>query len=148
MVGLLDIAPTMKEVHGVDVYGISSESLVILFRRFPSLAELSVGNGINAQELLKIGPEAVAAIIAAGCGSIGDEKAEKIASKFGVEMQMDLLTEIGGLTFPSGFGPFVARLASFSKSVQGEVTRVRDMKSPPQSKPLSETDFPPVTPGP
>jgi hypothetical protein len=147
MVGLLDIAPQCIQVHGVDIYGISAEGMANLFQRFPQLASLSMGKGIKVGDLVTFGPEIVAAIIAAGCGDIGNEKAEFVASKFGAEVQLDFLTTIGEMTFPSGFSPFVEKLELILETVSGEVSRVRDMKSPKVSKLSLPQDSPLATSG-
>ena len=47
-------------------------------------------------ELMEMGGDAVAAIIAAGCGYPGDEKAEAVASKLGIDAQADLLGAMYG----------------------------------------------------
>lgn len=147
MVGLLDIAPQSKQVHGVDVYGISAEGIARLFKRFPQLANLSMGKGIKVTDVIELGPTVVAAIIASGCGDGGNEKAELVASKFGAEKQLDFLAAIGEETFPSGFGPFVERLKSILENVSGELTKDPDTKLPKVSKHSLQEDSAPVSSG-
>ena len=57
----------------------SVKGLAHLLVRFPELRMLMTGGEIQAEQLMEIGGDAVAAIIAAGCGCPGDEAAEAIA---------------------------------------------------------------------
>lgn len=57
-----------------------------------------------------MGPEALAAFIAAGTGQPGNEEAEKVAADLPVSSQLDLIEQILKLTFPKGVGPFVKQL--------------------------------------
>jgi hypothetical protein len=59
-----------------------------------------------------MGGDAVAAIIAAGCGYPADDKAESVAAKLSLDAQADLLTVILRLTLPKGVGPFVEKLTA------------------------------------
>lgn len=140
MAGLKDIAPQSKECHGVTVFGISSEGIAYLIEKFPELAKLSTGASLKVSEIMNMAPNAIPAIIAAGCGNISDPDAEKVAAKFAMETQLDFLTDIGGLTFPSGLGPFVDRILALSKAVSGEVSKVRSMSLPAQLKGSSQAD--------
>lgn len=110
MVGLLDIAPQSEKVAGVDVTGVSIKGIISLIGRFPELKAMLSGQRVDAETMQKLAPDAVAAIIAAGCGSPGDPKAEDIAATMGLERQLDFIEAIIRMTMPGGFGPFVARL--------------------------------------
>lgn len=114
MVSLLDIAPQTVQVHvngsAVDVSGISAEGIVSLLQRFPELRKLISGKGIEIEDMVNLAPGIIAAVIAAGTGSIANAEAERIAANLAVEMQVEFLTKIGELTFPGGVGPFVERL--------------------------------------
>jgi hypothetical protein len=118
MVGLIDFAPCveMVQVQGTDVpvHGVSASGLALLLSRFPDLRKLMTGMEVDAAELLASGGEAVAAIIAAGCGYPGDEKAEAVAAKLSLDSQADFLTAILRLTLPKGIGPFVNKLTALS----------------------------------
>ncbi len=85
MVGLLDIAETVGSVtvngQKVSVEGISFAGVAKLLERFPILVNLLTQKTVTAADLLSSGPDAVAAMIAAGCGYPGDEKAEKKAAR-------------------------------------------------------------------
>jgi len=121
MPGLKDIAPsfTSVTVKGVPiaVSGISAEGIAYLFHRFPVVRELISGKALelSPEDLLRLGPDAVGALIATGCGDINDPDAEKAAKALPLEAQVDLLEAIIGETMPSGAGPFVERLSKMFK---------------------------------
>jgi hypothetical protein len=116
MVGLIDIAPSVEtiDVQGtsVAVHGISAKGLAHLLSRFPELRKLMSGHEVEIEQLMAMGGEAVAAIIAAGCGYPGDPAAENVAARLTLEAQVDLLSGILRLTLPGGFGPFVEKLTA------------------------------------
>jgi hypothetical protein len=114
MVGLIDIAPRAETVDVQDtpvaVHGVSAKGVAHLLGRFPELRKLMTGEAVEGSELMAMGGEAVAAIIAAGCGYPGDENAEAVAGKLAIDAQADLLSVIIRLTLPAGLGPFVEKL--------------------------------------
>jgi hypothetical protein len=116
MVGLIDIAPRTEtvDVQGVEVavHGISAKGLAYLLGRFPELRQLMTGQAVDIEQLMSVGGDAVAAIIAAGCGYPGDEKAEAVAATLALDAQADLLAAIVRLTLPAGLGPFVEKLTA------------------------------------
>ncbi|HZT26497.1 MAG TPA: hypothetical protein VFA57_12395 [Pseudolabrys sp.] len=142
MVSLLDIADQQKTVtirgKDVAVFGISAQDIVYLFRKFPELRLLMSGKqaDLTPETLLELAPGAVAAAIAAGTGSAGDEQAEAVAARLGLGEQLDLLAAIFELTFPQGVGPFVAKLDALGllKSAEGASGWAQDTKSPAPSK--------------
>ena len=142
MVSLLDIADQQKTVtirdKDVAVFGISAQDIVYLFGKFPELRLLMSGKqaDLTPETLLKLAPGAVAAAIAAGTGSAGDEQAEAVAARLGLGEQLDLLAAIFELTFPQGVGPFVAKLDALGllKSADGASGWAQDTKSPEPSK--------------
>ena len=77
MVGLIDIAPSVETVDvqgtSVAVHGVSAKGVAHLLGRFPELRKLMTGQEVEAEQLMAMGGDAVAAIIAAGCGYPGDE---------------------------------------------------------------------------
>ena len=87
MVGLIDISPRTETVDvqgaSVAVHGVSAKGVANLLGRFPELRMLMTGQSVDADRLMAIGGDAVAAIIAAGCGYPGDEKAEAVAGALG-----------------------------------------------------------------
>ncbi len=114
MVGLLDIVPakTLVNIQGtpVEVTGVSVKGVASLLARFPELRSLLSGQEIGADKLMHIGGDIVAAIIAAGTGYPGDEKAEAVAVSLPLNDQAELVSAIIPLTMPEGLGPFVERL--------------------------------------
>jgi hypothetical protein len=142
MVGLIDMAPGTDtvEVRGtsVAVHGVSASGLALLLSRFPDLRKLMTGLEVETAQLMAIGGEAVAAIIAAGCGYAGDEKAEVVASKLSLDAQADFLGAILRLTLPKGLGPFVAKLTALGGILNldaGQSATAPDSTSPRQSTP-------------
>jgi hypothetical protein len=115
MVGLIDIAPAVENVtvgaNKVPVYGVSAKGIALLLARFPELREMMSGREVGVDKLLAMGGDAVAAIIAAGCGYPGDQEQEAAAGRLPVEVQADFLAPILRLTMPKGVGPFVEKLA-------------------------------------
>jgi hypothetical protein len=122
MVGLIDIAPRTETVivHGtpVPVHGISAKGLAHLLGRFPELRKLMIGQEVEVNQLMAMGGDAVASIIAAGCGYPGDQGAEDVAAKLTIEAQVDLLSAVLRLTLPGGFGPFVEKLTALGGLIQ------------------------------
>jgi hypothetical protein len=116
MVGLIDIAPRVETINvqgaAVAVHGVSAKGVAHLLGRFPELRMLMTGQSVEADRLMEMGGDAVAAIIAAGCGYPGDDKAEGVAASLSVDAQADLVAAILRLTLPSGFGPFVDKLTA------------------------------------
>src|SRR4051812_2826892 len=106
MVGLIDIAPKTEaiDVQGtsVSVHGVSAKGVAKLLGRFPELRMLMTGQNVETEKLMAMGGDAVAAIIAAGCGYPGDEKAETVAGSLAVAAQADLLAAILRVTLPAG----------------------------------------------
>ena len=123
MVGLIDIAPSVEtiDVQGtaVAVHGVSAKGVAHLLGRFPELRMLMTGQNVEADKLMAVGGDAVAAIIAAGCGYPGDEKAETVASSLAVAAQADLLAAILRVTLPAGLGPFVEKLTGLGGVLDG-----------------------------
>ena len=80
---------------------------------------------------MAMGGDAVAAIIAAGCGYPGDETAESVAGKLSLDAQADLLSALLRLTLLKGVGHFVEKLTAL-----GSILDVDGAPSntPPDSK--------------
>ena len=110
MVGLIDIAPSVETINvlgaAVAVHGVSAKGVAHLLGRFPELRMLMTGQSVEADKLMAMGGDAVAAIIAAGCGYPGDEKAETIAGRFAVDAQADLLGRDPACNAAGGLWPF------------------------------------------
>ncbi len=56
------------------------------------------GQEVEAEQLMAMGGDAVAAIIAAGCGYPGSEEAEAVAGSLAIDAQADLIAAILRLT--------------------------------------------------
>ena len=85
---------------------------------------------------MAIGGDAVAAIIAAGCGYPGDEKAEVVAGQLSLDAQADLLASILRLTLPKGIGPFVEKLTALGGILDvAPSAMAQASNSPPPSTP-------------
>jgi hypothetical protein len=147
MVGLLDISPRglTVDIDGekVDVPGVSAEGIAYLIGHYPELVNLmSGGNSVNAETLAGMGSAIVGSIIAAGCGYPGNEDAEKMAARYSLDIQLDLLNAILKRTLPTGIGPFVEKLGNLTKQLnpaeETGVIKLRMRASPRPSKPLSE----------
>lgn len=150
---LLDIGPLYEDVpygkRKVRVYGVSAAGILSVFQRFAEIGQWfrgsSNGAKVDVKKLMAEAPAAIGAIIAAGCGSPGDAKAEKIAGLIPADTQLDILEAIGRLTFKNGFGPFVKRIVALSDAAKSvNYGRGQDTASPQTSKPSP----PPATPTP
>jgi hypothetical protein len=140
MPGLIDIAPHTETVSvqgtSVVVYGVSAKGVAHLLGRFPELRMLMSGQAVEIAQLMAIGGEAVAAIIAAGCGYPGDEKAEAVAGSLSLDAQADLLAAILRLTLPKGIGPFVDKLTALGGILDvAPSAMAQASSSPPPSTP-------------
>jgi hypothetical protein len=150
---LLDIGPIYEDVDfgekKLRVYGISAAGILSVFQRFPEVMSwFKGGDKVNLQSLVTEIPDALAACIAAGCGSPGNIEAEDMADRLPVETQLDIIEAIGRLTFKSGFGPFVQRMLALVGEAQSvSFGRAQVMKSPQESPPASLPDLPPSPPG-
>jgi hypothetical protein len=146
---LADLAPMSEDVPIGDsyltVHGISAKAGLEIFKRFPKLVGMISGEAFNLGAFLTVAPDAVAAIIAAATGDLGDEVAEGKAAGLGIETQFDILEAVGRLTFTKGFAPFAERVMALAGGASSALSsKVPDMKSPPASKPSSPPDTPPL----
>jgi hypothetical protein len=142
MVGLIDIAPSIDSVYvqgsSVAVHGISAKGVAHLLGPFPELRKLMSGQEVEAEQLMTMGGDAVAAIISAGCGYSypGDEKAEAIAGTLAIDAQANLLAAVVRLTLPGGLGPFVEKLTALGGILEAAPSvTVPDSNSPKPSTP-------------
>lgn len=146
---LADLAPMHEDVpvgeSFLRVHGISAKDGLEIFKRFPRVAGMTTGEGFNLSTFLTVAPDAVAAIIAAAAGDLGNEAAEQAAGQLPIEIQFDVLEAVGRLTFTKGFAPFAERImALVGAANSAPYSKVPDMKLPPASKPSSLPDTPPL----
>jgi hypothetical protein len=150
MADLLDIAPSTAveavKINGdarLVVHGLNGNAIASIVARFPKLAAL-LGNPSDnvGWHLIEHFGSAIGPIIAAGCDHLGNEEAEKRASDLLVEDQLKLMVAILELTFPNGFGSFIAQLTTLmNRADEGaKPHRVRLRKSPLPSQPSSDAD--------
>lgn len=155
MVGLLDIGETttLVEIRGqqLGISGIPLEGLVALLSRFPDLRKIldRRASEIDPEEMLKLAPEIVAAVIAAGIdeGEAADPKneklrakREKVAASLGVGEQLTVISAIFKATFPQGVGPFVEGLAALSSGSPVSAPAPSDGTAPSTKPPKESKD--------
>lgn len=145
MADLLDIVPqTAVEVvkfdgHRIKVRGVSIPMMATLISRFPKLKD-AILSGDMLRLMEGVG-SATSAIIAAGCGRLGDAEYEQSVDTLLPEHQLKLLKAIIGLTFPNGIGPFLEELAILMNgpSEEAKTIRVR-FKTSPSISPASSAE--------
>ncbi len=145
MAGLVDIAAVTETVAvggvEVEVTGVSARGVASLLGRFPELRKLMTGIEVAVEDMIAVGPDALAAILAAGTGAPGDKAAEAVAARLPLDAQANLLEAILRITLPGGVGPFVEKLSGLGLLVAGPdkgaavpSAKARAMKSRKRSK--------------
>lgn len=141
MVGLLDIAPGRETVsvggRELEVMAISLDQIVVLMQRFGNVFDVLTGGA---------GPEAVAAlrplfgaVIAAGCGELGNPKAEAHAAGFAIGDQAAIIAAIRRLTMPKGVRPFLLDLTALGLPLDGVLASFDQVGASLQSSPPPST---------
>jgi hypothetical protein len=137
MVSLTDIAPATARVavlgSEIEVRGLTMRDIAHLLSRFPQLRMIVAGRqeSLTVDDIIAAAPDAIASIIACGTGGRDDDAAHAAADALPVEAQTDVIEAIVALSFPKGFGPFVARLMAMAGQLQSAV--VGTTPSPPPS---------------
>lgn len=87
--------------------------------RFPAIHDLFMGKGLSLdiEALLTVGPDGVAAIIAAGCGLAGNPEAEAFADGLTLADQVEALAKILEVTLPEGPKKLEARAVEMLRRV-------------------------------
>ena len=138
MVGLVDIAPITSSVvirgQDITITGVSARGIAFLLARFPELRAVMTGREVALDDLLKLGGDVIAAIIAAGTGAPGNTQAEAAADNLTLEEQADLLGAIVELTMPRGLGPLVEKLSRLGLLAGGGASAMQAATSPQPSK--------------
>jgi hypothetical protein len=120
---LLDIAAGCSETvsvgsKSVTVNGLGIRELAGLFRRFPALgAALSGQKSDEAVDLWALGPEFVAAVLAAATGYAGDVEHEAAAARLPAPVQVELFAAVVRLTLPEGLENFLGRIADLAQTL-------------------------------
>ncbi len=154
MADLLDIAPTtaveVVRINGqrVVVHGLNLPAVAAIVARYPNIAGLLLGLGgtdVGPRFFSQFGA-ATGAIIAAGCGHLGDEQYEQYAnSQFNLEDQAKLTAAVITATCPNGIGFFVELVTKLTTaSGEAKPVRVRLKKSPLPSPSLSDVASRPI----
>ena len=146
---LLDIVPdtavesvTLSTGQHVRVHRLHGPHVFALAARFPKFITIIATGDDVFQQLISGGGVLIAPIIAAGCGHLGDEKAETIAGQFLVEDQMKLIKAIFWLTYPNGLGAFMQAMTDLMNGPASESdkpVKVRLKKSPSELQSSSDT---------
>ena len=138
MVGLVDIAPVTSTVsirgQDITIAGVSARGIALLLARFPELRAVMTGREVALDDLLKLGGDVIAAIIASGTGAPGDVQAEAGADNLTLEEQADLLGAIVELTMPRGLGPLVEKLSRLGLLAGGGASAMQATTSLQPSK--------------
>lgn len=133
MAGLLDIAPISTKLHGVTVTGVSVKGVAYILDRFPQARMAMTGRELNltVADIMVLAPQAIASIIAVGCGIVPDGtpegearqlEHEAAASELVVGIQMEFIDAILKATLPGGVGPFVKTLEQLGELAGGQFT--------------------------
>lgn len=135
MADLISIAPLTEtvEVRGVKVAvsGVSAQGIAGLLFRFPEVRKMWATGKWDAESLLSMSDEILAAVIASGVRQIDEANAANLA----LDEKAELLGAIVRVTMPRGPGPFVEALTALMGSVgAGPSPRAPGMKSPQRSK--------------
>lgn len=146
MVALTDIAVATRDVPvpggTLRIRGLSLQAIADLIARFPAIGQLTAGEDVtfDAASLMRLGPDAVAAAIAAAAGNPGDEAAERAAREnLSLEVQTEIVEAILALTLPSGIGPFIARLAALMRGARAGRSVATETRAPSSPKPRASS---------
>jgi hypothetical protein len=125
------------------VRGLNVQAVAAIVARFPGIVGLLLG-GVTASEIgpkfvLQLG-DATGAIIAAGCGQLGNQDEERHANAgFNLEDQTKLIVAVVRATCPNGFGFFLEMMATLNSASEGaKPARIRLRKSQLPSQPSSD----------
>jgi len=130
MTSLADLAGVGQDVtvrgQKVTVTGVSARGLALLFKRFPELVGAVTGAGLSLASLTELGPDVLAAVIAAGTGAPGDPQAEAVADRLGMSDQLSLIEAILSETFAGDPEDFMKRLENLAGAVGVQTGPVAD----------------------
>ncbi|RWC25912.1 MAG: hypothetical protein EOS27_27050 [Mesorhizobium sp.] len=119
MPGLLDIAPLTEKVsvRGAEaiINGVPVKVIAGLLARFPDLRKMWASGKWDAEVLLGMSDDVIAALIAGGCENIDEANAANLA----LDEKAEILAAIVRVTMPRGPGPFMATLTALMGTVGG-----------------------------
>lgn len=156
MVDITDLSPLGPAVvidgQKIDVPGVSIFGFAYLQVNYASLIEMIRPDSEQMsipEFIVKAGEQAIAALIAAGCGKPGDLKAEQIACSLGMQQQADLLLAIFKRSLPRGMLPFVETGNNILRQMSGpeEALKQRVKNWQKQQKDSSPPDMMPPSSG-
>ena len=93
-----------------------------------------MGREVELDDMMALGGELIAAILAAGTGALGNPEAEKIADSLSVDEQADLMLAIIRVTLPKGVENFVSKLTG-----AGGALGVSDLGLAPAAEPATNS---------
>jgi hypothetical protein len=117
MVGLLDIAPSNRVVETsfgqVDVPGLTINALVSIMKRHPEVLDLLKEEGaeLGYSQILDLGLDVSASVLAAGLGYLGNADAEERCKALKPEDAFDLGQAVLEESFPSGSQSFFDKVS-------------------------------------
>lgn len=141
MSDFLDIAPVPPRSvrigdDDVAVWGLSGEGLASLCLRFPEEMQKAWEGPLTLQLVMQLGPKPLRALIAAGLGYPGDEKAEALAAKLPVRKQAEALEAIYFATLGDDPDVFISQLVKYLSAAGGLVAKaMSEAASTASSKP-------------
>lgn len=149
MVTLTDLALAKKTVPeiGIEVQGISADTIAVLLSIAPDLKKVITGREVGADGvafLLAMSGDILAQIIAAGTGQPGNDEAVKAAKNLPVGTTAAIIQAIVECTFPQGLNRFIEGLTRLMESAGisiGEPTKVQDTKLPAPSNESSKVEL-------
>jgi hypothetical protein len=119
--GLMELGPMTRDV---DVMGktltlrpISTREVIMLLAKFPDIAEFLDPRVDRTVTVVKIGPLAVAHLIACATGELDRPEAIEAAMGLGVGKMMEVLESIFEITFEDGVAPFMMRIKRLLGSI-------------------------------
>jgi hypothetical protein len=128
------------EPQDVDVCGLSIPDITTLIERYPDMVAQFDGK-FDASSLLKMGPQAIGAVLAMACGAPNDRAAEAALVALPLGTVVELLDIVAGETMPNGVGPFVSLAKRFGLDLASVLQKIPSPNlAPSESISLSATD--------
>jgi hypothetical protein len=137
-VSLLDLRRSSGVVdfgngQSVEFRALKARDFASLLERFPIMAKFVLGAPLTLGEVQAVGPDCVAAIIAASQDHCAEPEWEEAAAAIGVEFIPEILEKIWGATFTRGFGPFASKIAEAVMATTAPAGKAPATKSPTPS---------------